>query len=128
MRINEGDFVYSRNEESGQVSLKKVIYTYVKEAKDFIRLKLGSSEIECTPIHLFMLEDGVWMTAEHLGAGYRIVISDGTVSVVEGIEFLRYNEGKAIYNLNVEDNHTYFVSEDKVCVHNDCMVTAEGIQ
>lgn len=126
--INEGDFVYSRNEESGQVSLKKVIYTYIKEAKDFIKLKLGVYEIECTPNHLFMLEDGVWMTAEHLGAGYRIVNSDGTISIVEGIEYIRYNEGKAIYNLNVEDNHTYFVSEEKVCVHNDCMVTPEGIE
>lgn len=75
-----------------------------------------------------MLEDGVWMTAEHLGAGYRIVNSDGTISIVEGIEYIRYNEGKAIYNLNVEDNHTYFVSEEKVCVHNDCMVTPEGIE
>ena len=75
-----------------------------------------------------MLENGVWMSAEHLGAGYRIVNSDGSVSVVEGIELVRYNEGKAIYNLNVEDNHTYFVSQDKVCVHNDCMVTAEGIE
>ena len=75
-----------------------------------------------------MLEDGVWMTAEHLGAGYRIVNSDGIVSVVEGIECISYNEGKAIYNLNVEDNHTYFVSQEKVCVHNDCMVTAEGVE
>ena len=126
--VNEGDFVYSRNEESGQVSLKKVIYTYIKEAKDFIKLKLGSSEIECTPNHLFMLDNGVWMTAERLGVGYRIVNSDGSVSVVEGIEYISYNEGKAIYNLNVEDNHTYFVSQEKVCVHNDCMVTAEGIE
>ena len=126
--INEGDFVYSRNEESGQVSLKKVIYTYIKEAKDFIKLKLGVSEIECTPNHLFMLEDGAWKSAKHLSVGNKIINSDGSVIAVEGIEPLSYNEGKAIYNLNVEDNHTYFVSEEKVCVHNDCMVTPEGIE
>ena len=47
---------------------------------------------------------------------------------MERIESLSYNEGKAIYNLNVEDNHTYFVSEEKVCVHNNCMVSSEKVE
>ena len=47
---------------------------------------------------------------------------------MERIESLSYNEGKTIYNLNVEDNHTYFVSDEKVCVHNNCMVSSEKVE
>ena len=68
------------------------------------------------------------MSVEHLKAGDKVINSDGSLVIVERIESLSYNEGKAIYNLNVEDNHTYFVSEEKVCVHNNCMVSSEKVE
>ena len=68
------------------------------------------------------------MSAEHLKTGDKVINSDGSLVIVERIESLSYNEGKAIYNLNVEDNHTYFVSEEKVCVHNNCIVSSEKVE
>lgn len=46
--------------------------------------------------------------------------SEGTIKSIDDIEEGNYNENKAIYNLNIEENYTYYVSELEVLVHNDC--------
>ncbi|WP_297429166.1 polymorphic toxin type 15 domain-containing protein, partial [Clostridium sp.] len=56
----------------------------------------------------------------NLQIGDKITASDGYDKTVESIESIQYNESREIYNLNVDENHTYFVSDLEVLVHNDC--------
>ena len=44
-----------------------------------------------------MLEDGAWMSAEHLKTGNKVINSDGLLVIVERIESLNYaiNKGKS---------------------------------
>lgn len=93
---------------------------YKKHTSSFVNIKIEEKLIETTPTHLFTLENGEWRAAENLNVGDNIITLEGTIESIDGIEKIRYNENKAIYDLNVDENHTYFVSELEILVHNDC--------
>lgn len=45
---------------------------------------------------------------------------DGTYVAVEQVENRTLPEGTVVYNFEVADNHTYYVSDESVLVHNKC--------
>ena len=52
--------------------------------------------------------------------------ADGSVAAVEASESIKLSEPVKVYNFEVEDFHTYYVSEQKVLVHNTCAMTAKN--
>ena len=50
--------------------------------------------------------------------GDKVVLQSGDKSTVEKIDKVVYNELITVYNFEVEDFHTYFVSDASVLVHN----------
>ena len=52
--------------------------------------------------------------------------ADGSVEAVEASESIKLSEPVKVYNFEVEDFHTYYVSEQKVLVHNTCAMTAKN--
>jgi len=125
--IQEGDLVLSQNTKTGECDYKPVIYVYKKSTKSFINLTISGNLIETTPSHLFMLEDGSWRAAENLKVGDKVITSNGLVRNVDSTEILNYNDARAIYNLNVEGYHTYFVGYDELLVHNNCGFSLEEL-
>ncbi|MCC5816032.1 MAG: hypothetical protein JJT78_14880 [Leptospira sp.] len=62
-------------------------------------------------------EDSEWVEARYLKAGDILILSSGKEVAISGIR--SYNvEATKVYNFEVADNHTYFVGEDGVLVHN----------
>ncbi|WP_297430328.1 polymorphic toxin-type HINT domain-containing protein [Clostridium sp.] len=118
--IEDGDLVLSKNIKTGEISYKPVLYVYKKHTSNFVNITIEGKLIETTPTHIFMLDDGDWRAAENLQIGNKITASDGYDKTIESIELIQYNECREIYNLNVDENHTYFVSDLGVLVHNDC--------
>jgi hypothetical protein len=58
-----------------------------------------------------------WIEVKDLKVGDRVLLSDGKEVAISGIR--SYNvEATKVYNFEVADNHTYFVGEDGVLVHN----------
>ena len=53
--------------------------------------------------------------------------ADGSVEAVEASESIKLSEPVQVYNFEVEDFHTYYVSEQKVLVHNTCAMTAKNV-
>lgn len=51
--------------------------------------------------------------------GDKVVLQSGDKSTVEKIEKVVHNELITVYNFEVEDFHTYFVSDVSVLVHNN---------
>ena len=45
---------------------------------------------------------------------------------MEATESIKLSEPVKVYNFEVEDFHTYYVSEQKVLVHNTCAMTAKN--
>ena len=64
--------------------------------------------------------DGVgWIPASMIEEGDVVVLQSGDKSAVEKIDKVVHNELITVYNFEVEDFHTYFVSDASVLVHND---------
>lgn len=118
--IKEGELVYSKNVNTGDFDYKKVLQVYIKSSKEFIKLKIEDEDIRTTPTHPFFVEEGWWKTAQNIKQGDRIVTASGQLKEVLAIEIEILSEPERIYNLNVEDYHTYFVGASGLLVHNDC--------
>jgi len=116
--IEVGDEVYSENADTGEQGLKKVVNVFVKESNELIHLQVGDQEIKTTATHPFWVEGRGWVDAGDLKQGDRLVMySDEILEVKEAyVEYL--DKPIKVYNFEVEDWHTYFVSEYNVFVHN----------
>ncbi len=74
-------------------------------------------EIICTPSHPFYSPVKGWTDAVHLRAGDILVLVNG---VVEKVQHELLESPVKVYNFQVADDHTYYVSDAGVLVHNSC--------
>ena len=65
-----------------------------------------------------MVKDKWWKAAVELVAGDVLVTSDGEDEIVKSIKVEEKGYPVTTYNLTVEDNHTFFVSDKGVLTHN----------
>ena len=125
-RIDEvqvGDYVLAENVETGEKEYKKVLKVYVKEATTLVHLRTDGTKdedqtIDATANHPFYVEGRGWVAAEDVEAGDRLHTEDGSVVVVIANETEKLRKPIKVYNLEVEDYHTYYVTADEVLVHN----------
>ena len=113
-----GDYVLSRNEETGENSYKKVIDTLVRSTQEICTIELENGNIKSTTGHLFMVKDKWWKAAVELIVGDILVTSDGKEQVVRSVKVDKKEYPVITYNLTVEDNHTFFVNYEGVLTHN----------
>ncbi|MSS63124.1 polymorphic toxin-type HINT domain-containing protein [Velocimicrobium porci] len=120
-QIQAGDLVYARDEETGEVGLKKVKQVYETEAHTVYTITLGEGETEpirTTNYHPFYEKEKGWVCAIQLQVGDRLCTIEGEEEVVTSIEKERVEEGVLVYNFEVEEWNSYYVAEGKVLVHN----------
>ena len=125
--IKAGDYVWSANPEIHEKALKKVNKIFVRETDSIIRLSINGEKIETTEEHPFYVEGRGWTEASSLKEGDEVRTADGSVAAVEATESIKLSEPVKVYNFEVEDFHTYYVSEQKVLVHNTCAMTAKNV-
>ncbi len=118
--IQAGDYVWSWDEETGEVALKQVVETYVNKTSELIHIFVGGEEIITTPSHPFYSPVKGWTDAVHLRAGDILVLLNGEYVVVEKVQHEILETPITVYNFQVEDSHTYYVSGIGVLVHNSC--------
>ncbi len=94
--------------------------TYVNETDELIHVFAGGEEIVTTPSHPFYSPVKGWTDAAKLRAGDILVLVNGEYVVVEKIQHEILEAPIAVYNFQVEDYHTYYVSNAGVLVHNMC--------
>ena len=119
--ITEGEFVLAKDVKTGEIDYKQVIYVYKKETKKFVRISTDNGIINTTLGHLFFTDIGWWVAAENLKAGDKVVTASGEMTDIVSVEPYETSEPISIYNLNVEDFHTYFVGMNGLLVHNNCI-------
>ena len=78
--------------------------------------------LTCTPEHPVYREGQGFVPAGRLALGSQIVTRAGPALVVKGIEWGHQAGGYTVYNLMVEEDHTYFVgtANGGLWVHNTC--------
>ena len=112
--------VWAWDEETGDVALRPVVGTYVNETEELIYLSVNGEEITCTPGHPFYSPVKGWTEAVHLRAGDILVLVNGEYVVVEWIQHELLESPVKVYNFQVADYHTYYVTDAGVLVHNKC--------
>ena len=118
--IEIGDYVWASNPETGETSLKKVVQTFVNETDELVHLTIDGERISCTKEHPFYSPVKGWTSACQLHAGDILVTVNGAYVVVEQIQHELLESPVTVYNFEVEDFHTYYVSPNNILVHNLC--------
>ncbi len=139
-RVREGDLVKSRNPATGVTEAKQVTETFSHVAPQVLTLTLSDPKtglpvehLVCTPEHPFYVDGRGFVKAGDLGIGTSIVTRAGPVLTLSaalwsalpapatGLALGGGNPGGYhVYNLRVEDDHSYFVGtvHGGTCVHN----------
>jgi len=119
--VRVGDRVLSRDPESGEIALRSVLWLKAPEPKPLVAVVVHRADgveetIRTTGSHPFWVEGKGWTPVDELASGDALVSDRGAPLVVESLHSL--DEVATIYNFEVEDAHTYFVSPSHVLVHN----------
>jgi hypothetical protein len=115
--------VLSKNEETGEVAYKEVTATFNHETDEIYQIHVGDQVIESTYNHPFWVEGKGWTYVKDLKVGDLLVQSDGNTLKVDSIEL--EHKQVTVYNMTVDEFHTYFVSNLGIWVHNtNCPVKA----
>lgn len=121
--VQVGDKVWAYNYETGEIELKEVLNVWVKETDELIHVTTSDGEtIDTTSNHPFWVEDEGWVAAGDLDVGDELTTTDGRQVEITDIEIEKLAEPIVVYNLEVADDHTYFIGEYEVLVHNDCYI------
>mgnify|MGYP003495727110 CR=1 FL=1 len=126
--IEVGDQVYSENPYTGEKGYKKVVEIYVKEKHTIVYLKVNNETIETTNEHPFWVEEeNAFVKAEDLEVGDTLRLRDGETVTLEGIESKTSEDITKVYNFQVADWHTYYVTDMDILVHNNCVGLADSV-
>ena len=118
--IEPGDRVWAWDEETGEIGLRKVKETYVNKTEELVHIQVNHEEIIATPNHPFWHPHKGWTAAIDLRAGDMLVLVNGDYVIVEKIQHEILERPLEVYNFQVEEDHTYYVSDSSVLVHNRC--------
>ena len=122
-----GDRVLAKNTDTGQVSYKKVTKLFENKTNTVVKLEIGKEKIETTKEHPFYVKGKAWMNASELREDDEVILDDGGVARVKSVVVEEYDEPVTIYNFEVEDWHTYYVSDIGVLVHNMCAKKTDDV-
>jgi len=128
--VRAGDLVLSsepeRTDASGLRPQSQIVtQTFERVATEVVDIHIGKTTITATTEHPFWVVGAGWTVAGELRGGSALLTKDGVVVHVDTIE---RREGKfKIYNFEVANAHTYYVSEVGVLVHNQCSLPDDAL-
>jgi hypothetical protein len=119
--ISVGRKVLSRNEKTGEIAYRRVTKRLVHEDVPtldlYVRIGPGQeSPIETTAEHPFWVEGRGWTNTSLIGPGATIATANGVGAVVDCVLSTGYSID--VYNIEIEEFHTYFVGAIGLWVHN----------
>jgi intein/homing endonuclease len=115
-QIRPGDLVWSYNDTTHDFAKKKVskIFRHVRD--NVYLIHIGTGIVKATGDHPFFV-GGKWLRVQSLHIGDSVLTYDGKKLAISAIDILA--KRTTVYNFEVADYHTYYVSIQKVLVHNN---------
>ena len=130
--IGVGDVVWSYSETERRLVGRRVRRVFVRDAPHLLVLTLavrsGSDIIRVTPDHPFLTRLGgelIWVRAGELAVGDSVATVGAEFAVVSSVADAG---GGTVYNIEVEDTHTYAVGRVGAVVHNQCRPTLRAVR
>ena len=117
-KLEVGVPVLTYNEETSEREYKKVKKVMRRMTRRMCAMELSNgTTLEVTPEHRFF-SNGEWTPIEELNVNDTLQLKDNSIIVIENkIIFPTFVE---VYNLEIEGNENYYVTEEGVLVHNGC--------
>jgi hypothetical protein len=123
-QIVVGDKVLAFNEATGKTGEYAVTATMDHIDPVIVHLTIDGERIETTPEHPFYTQERGWVDAGELQVGEHIHTADWDFGTVESVETLQQTQ--VMYNLTVDEAHTFFVGDGQWLVHNACRLEYLG--
>ncbi len=118
--IETGDRVLAYDEATGKLGSYEVTHVWIHDDPVILYLKIGDEVVVTTPDHPFYTRERGWVKAGELKPGEHVRKADGSYGVVRSLRLVEREQ--RMYNLTVEDVHTYFVGDGQWLVHNvECL-------
>lgn len=111
-----GDKVLAKSDETGEVAFNEVVGLFQKQADEIYKVYIGDESIEATAEHPFWVDGKGWLEVKDLKVGDLLVTSGGATLAINKIE--KEPREATVYNFEVADFNSYFVSNLGVWVHN----------
>ena len=119
--VKEGDYVLSYNFKDRKNVFNRVKQLLIHEdnSEDVYELTINSKILKVTEKHRFYVENELqygWVEAKNLKVNDRVMLLTNKLYTIDKIE--KHSHNGTVYNLEVENDHNYFVSSDGILVHN----------
>ncbi|MBU3114613.1 DNRLRE domain-containing protein [Clostridium lacusfryxellense] len=118
--IKIGDYVYSENPQTAEKGLKRVENIFIREVNSIVKIEVDGEKINTTTTHPFFVVGKGWVKAGDLKVGEKLLLFSNKEIKIEKIAIEKLNIPVKVYNFEVQDWHTYFVSNTSILVHNAC--------
>ena len=116
--IKIGDMVYSYNLNTNQLELNEVTDAIISQTIETYLVTIDKKTFEVTPRHELYIIDKGWVRAYDLNVNDKLLDVNGKQVSISKIEYKKYDKPIKTYNLTIEGNHNYFVTDIQVLVHN----------
>jgi hypothetical protein len=117
-QLRPGDIVFAYNEATGEFGWYPITAVWAHQDETIIYLIINGELILTTPDHPFFTDTLEQIPAGQLQVGDRIwqgVLGSGMVEAVVVV-----SQPQLMYNLSVDEAHTFFVGQGRWLVHNAC--------
>ena len=117
--IKAGDMVIATDPETGVTAPKAVLETYIRKTSHLVYLTVCGETIVSTYDHPYYVKGKNFVNVCDLWIGAELVDNNGNIHLVEQLyrEELG-NYSVVVYNFQVDNYHTYHVSNIGIIVHN----------
>ncbi|MBQ6284695.1 MAG: InlB B-repeat-containing protein [Bacilli bacterium] len=120
--ITDGTLVLTYNEETGKQEYSRVKHHIELKNLDetLYTFKFDDmTKLDITHLHrVYVIRDNkeMYISAEELKLFDKVLYADGSTHSIIGISKQKYN--KPVYNIEVENNHNFYVGDSNILVHN----------
>jgi len=122
--LSVGDRVLAYDEATNTTGYYPITAVLVHDDPVIVHLTIDGEEIETTPEHPFYTQENKWVGAGALTVGMHVRKADGSYGTVQSVK--DEHRTQKMYNLTVEQAHTFFVGEQRWLVHNCGGSTSTG--
>lgn len=112
-QIQVGDRVFAQDVQTGELALKPVLQTTVRERAPTFAVSVAEQTLRCTGGHLFWVAGRGWVKARYLEPGQALHGVEGAATVGR----VKASGEATTYNLVVADFNDYFVGPEKLLTH-----------
>ncbi|MBS2011355.1 MAG: Hint domain-containing protein [Deltaproteobacteria bacterium] len=130
--LHEGDTVLASDprEPGAGPAPRRVVATKKTEERAVLAVAIARGAtletIVVTPEHPFYVDGRGWTLAGALEPGLPLTTSAGTTQALVA-SITELDRTVIVYNIEVEDLHTYFVGASHALVHNECSAAAKAV-